>query len=113
MNIALLNTKIVIEKQQTVTDRIGNHKNEWLPYHECRATLSGEGGKGSAEVFSAGSEVDHGECYLTVRWCRALQSISTTNYRILMDGEVYDILAIDHFSNKRKALKFRCRKVKR
>ena len=110
MNIALLNTKITIEKQTIVTDKVGNHMNEWTAYHECYATVSGEGGQ---EVIAAGTSVDHADCHITVRWCRKLRSVSTTNYRIIMDGEIYDILSIDHLSNKGKALKFRCRKVRR
>ena len=113
MKIALLNKRITIEKQQTVTDRIGNHKNEWVTWHECHATVSGEGNKGGGETEAVGTTVDHADCYFTVRWCNALRAVSTTNYRIVMDGEIYDILSIDHFSYRKKALKFRCRKVRR
>ena len=113
MNIALLNKRILIEKQETVTDRIGNHKNEWTPYHECYATISGEGDKSGGEVSDVGTMVDHADCYVTVRWCKALAGITSTNYRIVMDDEIYDILSIDHFSYKKEVLKFRCQKVRR
>ena len=110
MNIALLNKRVTIEKQQTVTDRIGNHTNEWVSFHECYATVSGEGGQ---EVIAAGTSVDHADCHITIRWCRKLDGLSSVNSRIVMDGEIYDILSIDHLSYKRRALKFRCRKVRR
>ena len=113
MNIALLNTKITIEKQQFVTDKIGNHKNEWRAYHSCYATISGEGAKSGSEGLAAGTEVDHDDCCFTVRWCDALKSVTPTGYRITWEDQIYDIVSIDHLSNKKKALKMRCRKVRR
>lgn len=44
MDIALLNVKITVQKNETVVDAIGNHKNTWTDYHTCFATVSGEGG---------------------------------------------------------------------
>lgn len=44
MDIALLNVKIIIQKNETVVDAIGNHKNTWTDFHTCFATVSGEGG---------------------------------------------------------------------
>ena len=32
MNIAGLNVRIMIQKNETVTDRIGNHKSVWTDY---------------------------------------------------------------------------------
>ena len=110
MNIALLNKKVTIEKQQVTVDKVGNHINDWKAYHRCYATISGEGGQ---EVIAAGTVNDHADCHITVRWCSKLRAVSTINYRVVMDDEIYDILSIDHLSNKRKALKFRCRKVRR
>jgi len=50
---------------------------------------------------------------VTVRYCRKAASVNVTGYRIVLNDELYDILAVDHLSNKKKALKFRCRKVRR
>ena len=44
MDIALLNVRITVQKNETVVDAIGNHKNNWTDYHTCFATVSGEGG---------------------------------------------------------------------
>lgn len=44
MDIALLNIKIIFQKNEVVTNRIGNHKNEWKEFYSCFATVSGEGG---------------------------------------------------------------------
>lgn len=39
MDIALLNVKITVQKNETVVDAIGNHKNNWTDYHSCFATV--------------------------------------------------------------------------
>ena len=44
MNVALLNVRITIQKNEAVVDNIGNHKNVWNDYYSCYATVSGEGG---------------------------------------------------------------------
>ena len=44
MDIALLNVRIIFQKNETVVDRFGNHKNEWTDYYSCHATVSGESG---------------------------------------------------------------------
>ena len=38
MNIAGLNVRIMIQKNETVTDRIGNHRSAWTNYFSCWAT---------------------------------------------------------------------------
>lgn len=48
-----------------------------------------------------------------VRFCRAAERVSSNGFRIVFREELYDILAIDHLNYKKKALKFRCRKVRR
>ena len=107
MEIAALGVKIMFQKNETVVDGIGNHRNVWTDYYGCCATVSGEGGTESTE---AGTTTDHAQTAFTVRFCRAASRVDTTGYRILFQGEPYNILAIDHLCFKRKALKFKCRK---
>ena len=40
MNIVGLNTRIMIQKNETVTDRYGNHRSVWIDYFSCWATAS-------------------------------------------------------------------------
>jgi len=114
MDIALLNTKITIQKNAVVTDPIGNHTNAWTDYYSCHATIGGENGssKGSEET-DAGTVNDHSGIDFTVRYCAAVSAVTSTEYRVLYGGEVYDIIGIDHMNNKRKCIKLRCRKVRR
>ena len=108
MNISMLNKRITFQKNETVTDEIGNHLNTWSDDFSCMATISGESGK---ETLDAGTLTEHADLAFTVRSFKKTRAVTTTGYRIVMDGETYDILAIDHFAYNRKALKFRCQKT--
>ena len=110
MEIALLNERVTFQIYEVVTDRIGNHTNTWVDYYTCYATISGENG---SESHEAGQTVEHPDMYVTIRWCTAAARITESGFRILFHGETYDIIGIDHFSYKKKALKFRFKKVKR
>ena len=110
MHISALNQKIIFQKIGVVVDKIGNHTNFWCNYYTCYATISGEGGNEEAVV---GQTVENAELCFTVRYCQKVSEINSTNYRIVFKNELYDILAIDHFSYKNKAVKFKCRKARR
>ena len=110
MDIAAMNVKIMFQKKETVVDGIGNHQNKWADYYGCHATVSGEGG---SEDAAAGLTVDNGEVAFTVRYCRAACAVDVTGYRVCFMGELYNIVSIDHLRFRNKALKFKCRKVRR
>lgn len=110
MEIALLNTRITFQKNETVVDDIGNHTNGWEDYYNCHATVSGEGG---TETSVAGIIVDNSDVSFTVRFCKKALAVTNTGYRILFDGEIYDIQAVDHMNYKKKCLKFKCKKERR
>ena len=110
MNIARLNERVIFQKNEVQTDRIGNHMNAWTEYFTCAATISGESGR---EEEDAGQTVEHPDMNVTVRWCKKAAAITEDGYRLVYHGEIYDIIGIDHFSYRKVALKFRCRKVKR
>jgi SPP1 family predicted phage head-tail adaptor len=110
MDIALLNVKITILKNETVVDAIGNHKNEWTDYYNCFATVSGEGG---SEKSVAGIIVDDSDLSFTVRYCRKLTDIDAAKFRIVFGTDLYNIVSVDHMNYKKKSLKFKCEKVRR
>ena len=110
MKISLLNRNIEIQENRVVTDRYGNHKTEWVPYLACHATVSGETPK---EETGAGLTVDDSRVDFTIRYCRAASLIVSTEYRVLFNGDMYDIFGVDHMNYKRKAVKLLCRKVRR
>ena len=110
MNIGLLNTPISITKNEVAVDAIGNHKNTWVPYYHCHATVSSEAGK---ENTDAGLVIDSSKIDFTMRWCKKAAAIDSTHYRVESNGELYDIKAIDHMNFKRKCIKLSCEKVRR
>lgn len=111
MDIALMNVKITFQKNTHTTDSIGNHTNTWTDYYVCHAAVSGENGSANGgEDMAAGTTVDHSNTDFTVRCCSLVKAVTQDEYRILMGGDVYNIIGIDHMQYKGKAYKFRCRK---
>ena len=110
MNIALFNEKIMIEKNTTTIDEIGNHTNSWSTYFSCFATISGESGSEKEETGQ--TIADETKCF-TVRYCNLLSNLNTTNYRVVFHDDIYNIVSIDYNNYKKKSLKLKCKKVDR
>lgn len=110
MNIALLNVSIIFQKNAVIVDADGNHILSWENFYSCYATVSGEGGM---EKSVAGAVVDDSDLSLSVRYCKKTAEVTNTGFRILFQGEIYNILSVDHMNYKRRMLKFRCQKVRR
>ena len=110
MEIDLLNVKVTFQKTSVVSDCIGNRKNIWEDYYTCHATVSGAGGQ---ERAAAGLTVAEADIAFTVRVCKRAAEVTADGFRILFQGEIYNIVAVDHMNYKKKALKFRCEKARR
>ena len=98
MNIELLNVQIFIQKNEVISDAIGNRKNAWKDYYTCYATVSAEAGKESTD---AGLVVDDSKIDFTIRYCKKAAALTSTEYRVQFGSELYDILAVDHMNFKR------------
>ena len=107
MKVALLNERIELWKNTVVSDDIGNRKNTWAPYFECACTVGGESGN---EKDAAAQTADHAEITFTVRSCTMTDAVRSELFRIVFNGEPYNIISVDHMNYKHKCLKFRCRK---
>lgn len=110
MDAALLNVKIVFQKNEVVVDAIGNHKNQWVDYYSCYAMVSGEGG---SEKTVAGLIVEDSDLSFTIRYCKKAAEVTADGYRIKFGDALYNIVSIDHMNYKKKAMKFKCEKVRR
>ena len=110
MDIALLNVHITFQKNETVVDKYGNHKNDWTDYYSCHATVSGESG---SETSVAANTLYDSDLAFTVRYCNKLKEADPTKLRVVFKGEIYNITFIDHMIYKNECLKFRCKKVRR
>jgi SPP1 family predicted phage head-tail adaptor len=111
MNIALLNERIVIQKNEVVVDEYGNHSNAWTDYYTCHATVGGT--SENAQKEAAGQTVDDSNISFTVRFCIKTANVDITGYRVVFRGEVYDIVAVDPMNFKKTSIKFKCKKVRR
>lgn len=110
MDVALLNVRITVQKNEVVTDSIGNHKNIWSDWYSCYATVSGESPN---EDTDAGMIVDNSKMDFTIRWCRNASLITADKHRVIYNGEIYNILGIDHMNFKKKSIKLKCQKARR
>ena len=113
MDIAAMNVRITFQKQDVVADEIGNRSNEWTDYYSCFATISNSSGKTDTESEGAGTTLDELDIGFTVRFCQKTFAVNSTGYRIIWNGEVYNIVKVDYLNMKKRGLKFRCRKVER
>ncbi len=110
MNVALLNVRITVQKNEVVVDEIGNHKNAWTDFYTCYSTVSNES---PSEDSAAGVVVDDSKMDFTIRWCQKTSEIDAEHYRIMYAGAIYNILGIDHMNFKKKSVKLKCQKVRR
>ena len=105
-----MNVKITVQKSTVTVDEIGNHKAEWQDFYTCFATA---GNEAPSENTAAGTVVDNSKIDFTVRWCKSVSEVDSTGYRVKYDGEIYNILGIDHMNFKKKSVKLKCQKVRR
>ena len=111
--IARFNERITFQKNTVTVDRYKNHVNEWTDYYSCFATISNSSGKTDTESEGAGTTLDELDIGFTVRFCQKTFAVNSTGYRIIWNGEVYNIVKVDYLNMKKRGLKFRCRKVER
>ena len=113
MDVAALRSKVTFQKNETVTDKYGNHKNAWTDYYTCFATIGGEGLASSKEEEVAGTTVEDFSMTVTVRYCSKAAAVTSTRFRVMIMDEVYNIENIDHMNFRKRSLKFACRKERR
>ena len=99
MDIAAMNVRVAFQKNETVTDKYGNHKNAWTDYFTCYATIGGETGQEQAVV---GETVENTNMNVTVRYCTETAAVISTKYRILFGGGSHWIIAMKHRKYKKK-----------
>lgn len=105
MNIAGLRVRITIQKNNTVTDKYGNHKSVWLDYFTCWATAV-TSGLSSSEDETAGHTVETDRLDMTVRYSSETAAVNSKQYRVLLGGRIYNILGIDEMGFKHNSRKF-------
>lgn len=105
MNIAGLRVRITIQRNETVTDKYGNHKSVWLDYFTCWATAV-TSGLSSSEDETTGHTVEADRLDMTVRYSSETAAVNSKQYRVLLGGRIYNILSIDEMGFKHNSRKF-------
>lgn len=102
MNIARMNERIIFQKNSVEVDEVGNHKNVWEDYFSCFTYAS------TLQTAESTGEVTTEERSVTFccRYCSELACVSSTGYRILFHGEIYNIRSVDMMNYQREELKF-------
>lgn len=102
MNIARMNERITFQKNSVEVDAVGNHKNMWEDYFSCFTYAS------TLQTAESTGEVTTEERSVTFscRYCSELACVSSTGYRILFHGEIYNIRSVDMMNYQREELKF-------
>lgn len=94
--------RIMIEKHETVKDKIGNHTSRWQDYHECFAYIN----LTSANEYGMSPEtISKGSFTFIVRWCSAISKINSKEYRIRFRGDAYNITGIDDVQLKHEKIR--------
>ena len=112
MNIAGMRVRIIIQKNETVTDQHRNHMSAWTDFFSCWATAVSSG-KSSEETQNAGSTQEDDRIDFTVRYSSETAAVNTKEYRILLNGRIYDITSIDEMGFKKNSRKFHTEMVER
>ena len=110
MHIEGLRVRIRIQKNETVTDRYGNHKSAWTDYFSCWATASTQTGQEGEEAAHTKEE---DRLDFTVRYCTETAVVTAKQYRILLGERIYNIVHVDDMGFKHNSRKFHAALVER
>ena len=108
MKIARLNERITVQRNETVTDRYGNHKAVWTEWFSCFAYADTYAKDESDGVMT----VDERVITIEIRYCAALSEITSTKCRVLFRGVPYDVVSVDMMNYLKRSIRLKCRKVK-
>ena len=109
MKIGRMNERITFQKNEIVTDQYKNRVPVWSDYFSCWAYASTyTAGEDGNVVISEEESIT-----FQVRYCPELAAVTSTGYRILFHGAVYNIRSVDRMNYQKQELQFACRKEKR
>ena len=106
--IARLNERITVQRNEVSTDRYGNHMSAWEDYFSCHAYASTYTKEEEEGVITS----DERSVSFEVRYCSELAGITSTGYRIIFHGDIYNIASVDMMNYQRKTIRMLCRKEK-
>ena len=107
--IARKNARITFQKSTITSDRYQNQIRTWEDYFTCSAYAN------TYTSQEGGEEVTYENRSVTfeTRYCPELAAVTSTGYRILFNGEQYNIQSVDPMNYQNKEIRFTCQREKR
>lgn len=104
--IARKNARILFQKNTIISDQYRNRVPAWKDYFTCFAYAD------THNTSETGNEVITEEQSITfdTRWCPELAAVTSTEYRIIFNGEHYNIRSVDMMNYQGRAIRFFCRR---
>ena len=103
--MAGLNVRITFQKSAVRKDKFQNHISGWEDYFTCWATAAASG-KSADETHHAGTTQEAELLDFTVRYCSETAAVNSKEYRILLNGRIYNITSIDEMGFRKNSRKF-------
>lgn len=110
MDIARLNVRITIQKNEVEIDQYGNHTAVWKDCFRCWATCSDQTG---TEDTEAGQTLESDRMDFTIRYSSEVADIVPTRYRIILGQRIYNIDHVDDMAFRKRSLKLHATLVRR
>ena len=103
-----MNARIIIQKDDVLSDQYGNHIKGWTNYHRCWSDIV------TAQKAENGVIIrDDREIICELRYCAKTSVITSDKFRVIFHDEIYNIVSVDMMNYKRKTIKLKCQKVER
>ena len=106
MKVTGFRVRIMLQKNETVADRLGNHSSAWTDYFPCWASATEQTGDESEEAAQMREE---DRMDFTVRYCSETAEVTSKGYRILLNGRIYNITHVDDMGFRKRSRKFRAK----
>jgi len=105
MNISGLRTRVTFQRHETVVDEYANHRSAWVDWFTCWATVV-DSGKSAEETANAAATQEDDRLDITVRWSTETAAVNSKEYRILVNGRIYNIIGTDEIGYRKNSRKF-------
>ena len=98
--IADMRDKITIQNQMVSVDEIGNRINSWSDYYTCWASVAVYKSGKTKETDEAAQTTQLKMLDFIVRRCPQTAQLTSTEYRIVFNGKIFNIDRVDDTGNK-------------
>ena len=110
MDIGSMRQRITIQRATVTSDEIGNRVNQWTDYHSCFAYVNMASGK---EYEAAGQTLPGDSVVFTLRWCKKLAEMQCSTFRVLFQGQIFNLVSVDNVQYLNQRLKLTGERVVR